>query len=163
MRPAVPLGSRRVNGIVVGVDDSDSSKAALRWAIEEARLRGVPVHAVHSWETPIVPPMADVGPVPAGPFLDLPVFMKEMKRAAEELAERVVSEVADEASGVEVRAVAVEGRPASALVDAAQGADLVVVGSRGLGGVKGMLLGSVSHAVASHAPCPVVIHRATPS
>src|SRR4029453_13880014 len=115
MWPAVPLGSRRVDGIVVGVDDSESSKAALRWAIEEARLRGVPVHAVHSWETPIVP-VADVGPVPQGPFLDLPVFMKEMKRTAEELAARVVKEVGVDASGVEVRPVAVEGRPASALV-----------------------------------------------
>jgi nucleotide-binding universal stress UspA family protein len=154
-----PLASRSVDGIVIGIDDSENARAALRWAIEEARLRGVPVQAVHAWEPPIVAPVVDVGPVPPGPLLDLPVLMKEMKRAAEELAERVVSEVADEASGVEVRPVAVEGRPASALVEAAEGADLLVVGSRGLGGFKDLVLGSVSHQVASHAPCPVVIHR----
>jgi nucleotide-binding universal stress UspA family protein len=152
-----------MEGIVVGVDDSDSSKAALRWAIDEARLRSVPVIAVHAWEAPIVPPMMDVGPVPAGPMVDLPEVLQEVKKAAEELVERVVAEVAGDTSGVEVRQLAVEGRPASALVETAQGADLLVVGSRGLGGLKELVLGSVSHHVASHAPCPVVIHRASSS
>lgn len=149
-----------MDGIVVGVDESDNSKAALRWAIDEARLRNVPVVAVHAWEAPIVPPMMDVGPVPAGPMLDLPEVLEEVRKAAEELVARVVAEVAGDAPGVEVRPLAVEGRPASALVETAQGAELLVVGSRGRGGFKELVLGSVSHQVASHAPCPVVIHRA---
>ena len=149
-----------MNGIVVGVDESENSKAALRWAIDEARLRNVPVIAVHAWEAPIVPPMMDVGPVPPGPMLDLPEVLQEVRKAAEELAERLVAEVAGDTSGVDVRPLAVEGRPASALVETAKGADLLVVGSRGLGGFKELVLGSVSHQVASHAPCPVVIHRA---
>jgi nucleotide-binding universal stress UspA family protein len=147
-----------VDGIVVGVDDSDNSKAALRWALEEGRLRGVPVNAVHAWQPPLASPVVDVGPVP-GPMLDVPVVIEKAKEAAEELVERLVQEVADDASGVDLRPAVVEGSPASALVDAAEGADLLVVGSRGLGGFKGLVLGSVSHQMASHAPCPVVIHR----
>jgi nucleotide-binding universal stress UspA family protein len=137
-----------VDGIVVGVDDSDNSKAALRWALEEGRLRGVPVNAVHAWQPPLASPVVDVGPVP-GPMLDVPVVIEKAKEAAEELVERLVQEVADDASGVDLRPAVVEGSPASALV----------VGSRGLGGFKGLVLGSVSHQMASHAPCPVVIHR----
>ena len=150
-------------GIVVGVDESENSKAALRWAIDEARLRRVPVVAVHAWDAPIVPPMMDVGPVPAAPMVDLPEMLQEVKNAAEELLQRVIAEVAGDASGVDVRPLAVEGRPSSALVEAAQDADLLVVGSRGLGGFKELVLGSVSHQVASHAPCPVVIHRTSSS
>ncbi|MFL5929687.1 MAG: universal stress protein [Gaiellaceae bacterium] len=147
-----------MDGIVVGVDDSDSSKAALRWALEEGRLRGVPVNAVHAWQPPLASPVVDVGPV-SGPMVDVPVVIEKAKEAAEELVERVVQGVAAEASGVEVRPAAIEGSPASALVEAAEGADLLVVGSRGLGGFKGLVLGSVSHQMASHAPCPVVIYR----
>ena len=150
-----------MDGIVVGVDDSDNSKAALRWALEEARLRGIPVNAVHAWQ-PVASPVVNVGPVP-GPMLDVPVAIEKAKEAAEELVERVVQEVADEASGVDLRPAAIEGSPASALVEAAEGADLLVVGSRGLGGFKGLVLGSVSHQMASHAPCPVVIHRTASS
>jgi nucleotide-binding universal stress UspA family protein len=146
-----------VEGIVVGIDESDASKDALRWGIEEGRLRKAPVVALHAWEPPIIPPVAAVGPVPPAPLLDLPVVIRELKEAAEELVGVVVREVAGE--GSDVRPVAVEGAAASALIDAGEGADLLVVGSRGLGGFKGLLLGSVSLQVAHHAPCPVVIHR----
>jgi nucleotide-binding universal stress UspA family protein len=146
-------------GIVVGIDDSEGSKDALRWAVEEGRLRRTPVVAVHAWQPPFIPSLVDVGPVPPGPLLDLPVLIAEQRKAAEELAERVVREVTGEAADVEVRPLAVEGAAASALVDAAEGAELLVVGSRGLGGFKGLLLGSVSVQVASHVTCPVVIHR----
>ncbi|HMB18498.1 MAG TPA: universal stress protein [Gaiellaceae bacterium] len=67
--------------------------------------------------------------------------------------------VGDDTS-VTVELAAVEASPANALIDAAREADLVVVGSRGLGGFRALVLGSVSHQVAQHAPCPVVIHRA---
>src|SRR5215208_5342196 len=110
----------------------------MRWALEEGRLRGVPVNAVHAWQPPVASPLGDVGPVP-GPMLDVPVVIEKAKEAAEELVERVVQEVADEASSVDVRPAAIEGSPASALVEAAEGADLLVVGSRGLGGFKGLV------------------------
>ena len=135
--------------IVVGVDGSEASKAALRWAVEEARLRGATLRVVYAWSIPLVlvPGAAvaesDVAPVQAD---------------AEQMVDRLVQEVA--ADGVTVEGAAVEGVPASVLVEAAEGADLLVVGSRGHGGFAGLLLGSVSQQCAHHAPCPVVIVRA---
>jgi nucleotide-binding universal stress UspA family protein len=76
-------------------------------------------------------------------------------------AKRLLDDVVDHADASGLRApidrVLIEGHPAQAMVDAAQGADLVVVGSRGLGNVRGMLLGSVSHHLVHHASCPVVV------
>jgi nucleotide-binding universal stress UspA family protein len=153
-----------VEGIIVGLDESEHSKEALRWAIEEGRIHGSPVVAVHAWQPPSVPPVAGLEPGAAAvPMFDWPALVTEAENAATELAERIVREVAGDDPGTEVRAVAVEDAPASALVEAAKGADLVVVGSRGLGGFKGLVLGSVSHQVAQHAPCPVVIHRTAES
>jgi nucleotide-binding universal stress UspA family protein len=147
-----------VEGIVVGIDDSESSREALRWAVEEGRLRGTPVVAIHAWQPPMIPPMADIGPV-APPMYDIATLITEAEKAAQAFAERVVREVAGSDPGVEVRPVELEGSPASVLIEAAEGAELVVVGSRGVGGFRGLLLGSVGRHVAEHAPCPVVIHR----
>jgi nucleotide-binding universal stress UspA family protein len=141
--------------IVVGVDGSDASKQALRWAIEEARAHGASVMAVHAWEVP--PPVPDVA---AMPMIDPVTYFPDFQNAAEKLVAGIVEEVVGDDTSVTVDAVAVEARPASAVIDAAGDADLVVVGSRGLGGFKTLVLGSVSHQVAQHAPCPVVIHRA---
>jgi nucleotide-binding universal stress UspA family protein len=140
--------------IVAGIDDSDESKNALRWAVDEARLRGVPVTAIHAWQVPSLPPPPDVAPVV--PPID-PSIVAALEQAAARLVERVVREV--DGSGVEVRLVTAEGPPAWVLIDAAGDDDLIVVGSRGLGGFKGLLLGSVSQQVANHAHCPVLIHR----
>ena len=144
-----------VEKIVVGIDGSDASKQALRWAIEEARAHGASVVAVHAWEVP--PPMPDVA---AMPMIDPVAYFPDFQNAAEKLVAGVVEEVVGDETSVNVEAVAVEARPTSAVIDAAGDADLVVVGSRGLGGFKTLVLGSVSHQVAQHAPCPVVIHRA---
>ena len=144
-----------VKRIVVGIDGSDASKQALGWAIEEARAHGASVMAVHAWEVP--PPMPDVA---AMPTIDPVAYFPDFQNAAEKLVTDIVEEVVGDDKSVNVEAVAVEGRPASAVIDAAGDADLVVVGSRGLGGFKTLVLGSVSHQVAQHAPCPVVIHRA---
>jgi nucleotide-binding universal stress UspA family protein len=141
--------------IVVGVDGSDASKEALRWAVDEAKLRRATVVAVHAWQVP-VPPI-EVG-VPSVPTLETVDLLPELERAAHRLVESVVAEVAGDA-GVEVEAVAAEGLPATVLIEAARDAELLVVGSRGRGGFLGLLLGSVSHQVAQHAPCPVVIDR----
>ena len=134
--------------IVVGVDGSEQSKAALRWAIEEARLRGAQVRAVYAWTLPHVAAGTGVLMVPA---------LEELQRDGEEVLEAAIAEVAT--AGVVVERAAVEGSAARVLVEAAEGADLLVVGSHGHGGFAGLLLGSVSQQVAHHAPCPVVILR----
>jgi nucleotide-binding universal stress UspA family protein len=144
-----------VQKIVVGVDGSDASKLALRWAIEEAQAHGASVIALHAWEVP--PPVPEVAPIPT---IDPVALFPEFQNVAEKLVTDVVEEVVGDDTSVPVEPVAVEGPPALAVIDAARDADLVVVGSRGLGGFKALLLGSVSHQIAQHAPCPVVIHRA---
>lgn len=151
-----------MEGIIVGVDDSEEARSALRWALDEGRIHRAPVVAIHAWRPPVIPPVVDVAPILPPPAADLTALIEGAREAAEELVERVVREVAGDDPGVEVRALAVEDTPAAALLDAAKGAELLVVGSRGHGGFKGLLLGSVSHQVAQHAPCPVVIHRRAP-
>ena len=146
-----------MNEIVVGVDGSDESRAALAWAVEEGRLRQAPVLAIHAWTLPVIATPSGLVP----PSVDVVGELTELKQGAQELIETVVREVAGDASDVEVRPLAVEQRPASALLDAAEehGAQLIVVGSRGHGGFVSLLIGSVSEQVARHASCPVVIHR----
>jgi nucleotide-binding universal stress UspA family protein len=141
--------------IVVGVDGSDASKQALHWAIDEARVHGARVTAVHAWEPPA--PVPEVAPMPTIDFVD---FGAELRDGAEKLVAGMVDEVVGGDTSVTIEPVAVEASPAEALLDAARDADLLVVGSRGHGGFRALLLGSVSHQVAQHAPCPVVIHRA---
>jgi nucleotide-binding universal stress UspA family protein len=135
--------------IVVGVDGSEASVRALRWAIEEARLRGAAVRAVHAWSYPRVSTYHEAARAIEAPFAE----------EAEAVLGRVVQEAAEGESDVEVQQVTVEGPAAAALVEASSDASLLVVGSRGLGGFSGLLLGSVSHQVASHASCAVVIVR----
>jgi nucleotide-binding universal stress UspA family protein len=139
--------------IVVGIDGSEESKNALRWALEEARLRSAEVVAVHAWEAP--PAMPEPGPAPG---FDLVAILPEVQEAGERLVTTVVNEVVGD-SDVTVEPVAIAGPPASVLVDAARDADMLVVGSRGHGGFTALLLGSVSQQLAHHAPCPLVIHR----
>jgi nucleotide-binding universal stress UspA family protein len=141
--------------IVVGIDGSDRSRAALRWAVDEATLRHDRVLAVHAWELPVVPAL-DIPPAPDPPVY-LPELIAEVQEGAEALAEREVAEFVNES--VKVEPLAVEGPAASVLVEVAEDADLLVVGSRGRGGLAGLLLGSISQQVVQHAPCPVVIHR----
>ena len=134
--------------IVVGVDGSPSSAAALRWAADQARLTGAEVHAVMTWEVPTNYSWAPM--VPSSDFAsDCNAYLVQ-----------TVKETLGDVDAPEVRCQALEGHPARRLVDAAEGADLLVVGSRGHGGFAGMLLGSVSQHVVGHAPCPVVVVRA---
>jgi nucleotide-binding universal stress UspA family protein len=141
--------------IIVGVDGSDRSRDALRWAVDEAKLRQDRVLAVHAWEPPVLPSV-DIPPAPDPPVY-LPELIAHVQEGAEALVERVVAEVAHD--GVEVEPTAIEGAAAAVLVEAAADADLLVVGSRGRGGLAGLLLGSISQQVVQHAPCPVVVHR----
>jgi nucleotide-binding universal stress UspA family protein len=140
--------------IVVGVDGSESSTAALHWALDEAELRGVDVQAVMAWQHPVVynnPPtmMAVSSTVVA--FDDLAAA------AAGEVA-RIAAEAGQNRTA-SITAESVEGHPAEALISIAADAALLVVGSRGHGGFVGALLGSVSQHVVAHAECPVVVVR----
>ena len=142
--------------IVVGVDNSDGAKAALRFALEEAKLRDASLRVVHAWQ------FASIGApgIEAGNQPMFGVEFADLKRSVEASFEATLHEaIPDPAVGVERRIV--EGTAAAALVEESRGADLLVVGSRGLGGFRGLLLGSVGQQVAHHAACPVVIvpHR----
>jgi nucleotide-binding universal stress UspA family protein len=140
-----------MNTIVVGVDGSESSKEALRWALAEARMRGSRVLAVHAWSLPAVAAYA---------YMPSEAFDLELLRtSAEERLEAIVAETRDAGAGVEVEQLAVNGLPSKILVEAAEDAEMLVVGSRGHGGFTGLLLGSVSQQCAHHAQCPVVIVR----
>ena len=135
--------------IVVGIDGSDHSKAALRWAVAEAGLRGAPVRAVHVWQ--VYPALYPGTTITASDF-------DEIRAQAGSFVEDFVAEVVPEHDGVEIEAVALQSESiAPALVDAAADAELLVVGSRGLGGFRGLLLGSVSQQCVHHATCPVVV------
>ena len=135
--------------IVVGVDGSDASANALRWALREARLRGARVRVVHAWSYPEVSTYHEAAHVLRVPFAD----------AAAAMLDRVVDKAGSDADGVEIEKSVVEGQPAPALVEAARDASMPVVGSRGLGGFSGLLLGSVSQQCAHHATCALVVIR----
>lgn len=132
--------------IVVGVDGSENSRQALRWAADEARLRHARVRVVHAWW--------------AYPMLAEDTEALHLTQDAIGAVQTFVTETLGEEHDVEVEVVAVQGQQASAaLVDAAKDAELLVVGSRGAGGFSSLLLGSVSQQCAHHAPCPVAIVR----
>ncbi len=136
------------SSIVVGVDGSKPSLEALRWAAAQARLTGASLHVVAAWHFP-----ASLGWAPAwGPGWD------PAAEAAGAL-EKVVESVLGSAGGLEVHQKVMEGHPAPVLLQLAEQADLLVVGSRGRGEFAGLLLGSVSGHCATHSPCPVVIVR----
>jgi nucleotide-binding universal stress UspA family protein len=146
--------------IVVGVDGSSVSLEALRWAVEEGRLRGTAVRALLAWRYahPIEssdPYLLSLGfdPEPADPG-------RALRLTEARLASAVAAALGDSDS---VEQEVIEGHAASVLVEASRRAELLVVGSRGHGGFSGLLLGSVSHACANHALCPVVIVRPTAS
>jgi nucleotide-binding universal stress UspA family protein len=134
--------------IVVGVDGSESSLDALRWAAAQARLTGASLEVIATWEYPNSFGWAPAWPPDWDPGGD---------------AQKALAQAVDEALGtnpeIDVRQVVLEGHPAPALVHASENADLLVVGSRGHGEFAGMLIGSVSEHCATHATCPVVIFR----
>jgi nucleotide-binding universal stress UspA family protein len=142
--------------IVVGVDSSDGAKAALRFALEEAKLRQATLRVVHTWQFGYIGVKGIEGFSPVAG-----ADVGELRRTAEVALDAVVHEVVPDANGVGIERQVSEGAPATVLVDESRHADLLVVGSRGHGGFAGLLLGSVSQQCAQHAACPVVIVRAT--
>jgi nucleotide-binding universal stress UspA family protein len=141
--------------IVVGVDGSEASRHALLFAVDEGDVHRIPVLAVHAWTAP--PPA--VPALTAAPTDYTGLFGSVQEGAERMLANLVEDVLRDRAANVQVEQLAVEGAPASVLLDLARVGDLVVVASRGRGGFARLLLGSVSEQVARHAPCPVLIHR----
>ena len=142
--------------IVVGVEDSAPARAALRWALDEARLRGARVYAVHAWRTPLEHWPEAYAAAAALSYSELTEPLRQSH--AGQLA-RVVAEETAGVDDVDVEQELVVGTATDVLCERAKRADLLVVGSRGRGGFGGLLLGSVSHQCAQHAPCPVVIVR----
>ena len=136
--------------IVVGVDGSEGALDALRFALGEARRRGARLRVVTAWH---IPATAYGGVGFVAPYDPIEAF----RTGATETLDKVLESLGDDAKGAEIERVVMEGQAAKALLDAASGADLLVLGSRGLGGFTGLLLGSVSQECAHHAPCPVVI------
>ena len=133
--------------IVVGVDGFESSRAALRWAIHQAKLTGAVVDAVTAWQVP-----AGSGLIPVA---DLPDYQDDARIILTE----AIAEMYAVDTEVEVRPYVTEGRAGPVLVGAAEGADLLVVGCRGHGGLAEAMLGSVGQYCVHHAPCPVVVMR----
>jgi nucleotide-binding universal stress UspA family protein len=142
--------------IVVGVDRSASAKAALRFALEEARLRQARVRVVYAWQLRLHGRSTGFEGVPLVLGADLDRF----RQAAAAELDAIVAEAAPGAGGFGIEKRVEQGDPATVLIDQSRDADLLVVGSRGHGGFASLLLGSVSQVCAQHAACPVVIARA---
>lgn len=133
--------------IVVGVDGSTGSRAALEWAVTEARLRQGRVTAVTAWESPAVTAGME------GVIWDPASF----ELAANNEQARMLSRV--QAADITITGRVIAGAPAAVLLNASEGADLLVVGSRGLGGFAGLLLGSISTQLVHHSRIPVLVVR----
>jgi nucleotide-binding universal stress UspA family protein len=139
----VPTGLARVT---VGVDGSAGARAALVWAAAEARLRGAQLQIVRTW--PLDPPTL---PMPTGGSEPVDSRARDAERQVEADSESV------RGNDLTISSLICPGMAQHVLVDASKDADLLVVGTRGRGGLRNVLLGSVSAHVASHSRCPVVV------
>lgn len=137
--------------VVVGVDGSRESEAALRFAADEAKLRGALLRIVCAWEPSASGYLGEA-------FAPTPDAFVQAEHQAEDLLRTALQQL--QSASLEVEAIAEEGGPVAVLLEQAAGAELLVVGSRGRGAAKRVMLGSVSHDLANHASCPLVIVRA---
>jgi len=133
--------------IVVGLETSEGSRRALRWALAEAALTGAEVHVVHGWQ------ISEPAPDDAG-LLEGPVFTGPTRAVLEGI---IAEETKDLSDLSPVTLVAESSPPGELLVDRAADADLLVVGSRGHSGLVTLLVGSVSQHCLHHAPCPLIV------
>lgn len=134
--------------IVVGIDGSEGSNNALRWAISESKLRGTAIEVVHVWNfVPIVDPISGMAFVPT----------PDLQESAELLTKNTVQSVSELAGSVTITTHTQQGNAAEVLIKHSQQADLLVVGRRGHGGFIGLLIGSTAEQVTRHASCPVVV------
>lgn len=158
MSSATGSSETKYHGIVVGVDGSPASDVATEWAARDAALRNVPLTVVH-----ILPATS------IGPWVDMPVsadYWSQRDRRADQIVDDamlVVAEATSGSPGFTTERRVVSGSAVPTLVDMSKDAEMVVVGCRGLGGVKRLLLGSISSGLLHHAHCPVaVIHDEEP-
>lgn len=144
--------AREIAGtIVVGIDGSPQSRRALRWALREARFRRAAVCALHAWEYPYIAASYTGDQVLEAEVLD------RARAASAALIASEIGSLGPAADGVAIEQFVTEGPAASALLDAAEDAEIVVLGARGNGGYPGLPLGSVSDEVVRYARCPVVV------
>ncbi|MGW7331180.1 universal stress protein [Streptomyces sp. NPDC054840] len=143
--------------VIAAVDGSAESLAAAEWAAREARMRRLPLHVLHVWQDWSTA-------VAHAPFTGRETTPGEGATVTQHWAERVPRDASDRLReghpGLEITVEQVYGRPAEVLLSAAEKAEVLVVGSRGLGGLAGFLTGSVSLPVIAHAERPVVVVRA---
>ena len=143
-----PSGEPSADGwVVVGIDGSAGSERALRWAASTAQARGAELHVVTSWTFPAIP---------WGPYQP-PLSAQEFAQGAHDVARAEIRSVLGAEGEDAVSLEVLQGAPSLRLLEYADRAQLLVVGSRGRGGFAGLLLGSVSQHLAEHARCPVVI------
>jgi nucleotide-binding universal stress UspA family protein len=142
-------GAPSADRIVVGIDGSEGSLRALSWAGREARLRGAALEVVAVWTFPI--PVLLFPAAPAFPEVET------LANETHDLIDSALDKVAEDVAGVSIERRAIEGSAPAVLLDRAKQADLLVVGSRGLGGFGGLLLGSVSQQCVQHATAPLVV------
>jgi len=135
--------------VVVGIDGSSGADAALRFAAEEATQRGLPLRIVCAWEAAAATYVGEAFAPTADSFV-------EAEHHADEVLRIALERLAD-GPAIETEALAIEGHPATVLIEQARDAVLLVVGSRGRSTAASLLLGSVSQKLAHHAPCPLVI------
>ena len=143
--------------IVVGIDGSDTARAAMLKAADLAKLTGARVHIVTASAKGYLAELVAIEPMAAGMVEALKNAEAEVKSASETMLKNAADEVSSR--GVEVETHIVDSAPADAIVDVAQtvGADLIIVGNKGMKGTKRYVLGSVPNSVAHHAPCDVTI------
>lgn len=146
------VATAQAQEIVVGFDGSECAERALKWAIDEANVRGARLRVITTWHVPTL--------IYGAPGF-VPVVAPPLDETARDWANSVASGAAERArdQGIEADSVAPEGQAADALIAASESASLLVVGSRGHGGFVGLLLGSVGQQCAHHAACPLVIVR----
>ena len=136
--------------IVIGVDGSPAAKEALRLGLHEASIRGTRVRAIHAWMPTQAIPVT-------GPGMIAPIDVTPYHDAAEELLRTTVEAVAGAEAAARVECTVVEAPAGHAIIDNARDAEMIVVGRRGLGAVRSLVLGSVSGHVVQHATCPVLV------
>lgn len=146
-------GSDAAKTIVVGIDGSECSKAALLWAVAEARLRGSRLYAVQAYHMQAGATASPGGAAAVGWSVD------DLKNTTEKSLSDLIEQTLGQAPDVDLHPAVAHGNAVDVLVRAAEkeDAELLVVGSRGRGGFKNLLLGSVSQQCATHAKCPVVV------
>ena len=137
--------------IVVGVDGSPNSRTALTWAAAEAADHGADLVVINVWEHTLLPPAGSVS-------VSERYVADPSQRTSEDLV-NVIKEELGENPPVLVQPQVKQGNPAKVLIDQSENADLLVVGTRGHGGFRGLVLGSVSQHVAAYANCPVTVVR----